>query len=125
VARPQDISVETIRASLEKVRLFASDAVLSAFNEAAHDDDLWERASRDPRQFLLDRNIDVPEELAFAFGDEPIDPPSPDFPLIFGRWEITGWRTVWICGHADLDDRPGPRTCEQITLPIFARRRPL
>jgi len=123
MARPQNISVETIWESLEKVRMFASDVVLAALNEAAHDDDLWERASRDPRQFLLDRNIEVPEDLALAFGDKPIDPPSPDFPLIFGSWEITGWRTVWIWGHADLDDIPGPRTCEQITLPVFARHR--
>ncbi len=111
------------RLSVEEGRIFPSDDVLAAFHEAAHDDALWERASRDPRRFFSERDIDIPEDVVVGFQDTPVlpdpmtDPPAPD-------WEklgVIGWCTFWYCTHDGDLDGPGPKSCERISIAIFAR----
>lgn len=107
----------------EELRSFETDAVLSAWQEAVLDLDLWERAKSDPRAFFQARGIDVSRGFEIVFEDRPV-PPGPDNPpeIDWKRWGIVGWRCIRYCSAASDDIQPHIMRCEDICLPLFARR---
>lgn len=94
-----------IRRSLEEVSRFATEEMLAAFQDAALDDERWEAAKSDPRKFLLDKGLPVPETIDSVFEDQapsegaaPVrrclkicrrePPPDPGVPPIVWCYEI-------------------------------------
>src|SRR5215218_3151508 len=66
-----------------------------AFNEAMHEPELWEEASREPGEFLRSRGIDLPKGLEITFLDDPFrGRPVPDFEFFTIR--LFNCRKYWV-----------------------------
>jgi hypothetical protein len=59
-------SAEAVRKGGEELVGFLNDKVLRAVQEAADNDEAWNRATREPREFLGEQGIAVPEDIQFV-----------------------------------------------------------
>jgi hypothetical protein len=64
------LSAEGVRAALDEIREFLNESVIGALAEAAHDQDLSSRVVAVPRDFLLRRELPVPQRLEVSIRNE-------------------------------------------------------
>lgn len=95
-----DLSPE-LAEQLQRADEFAEDAnLMRAFQAAAGDGELWERAERDSQSVLEEFGVEVPKGLDVHFLPDPLAYPGPDYEFFTIR--LTRCRTVWV------RKQPGP-----------------
>jgi hypothetical protein len=65
--------IQAIRNGLDRTSEFLTDEVLLAIHSAADDPETWQRALRNPRQFLTSNGIEVPDGIIIAFLELPAE----------------------------------------------------
>jgi hypothetical protein len=105
MAEIPELSPESVRQALAELGEFlASDSVIAAIGEAGGEDDVWNRISLLPRDYLARRDVKVPERLEVVFE---------------GKWP--GRKCFRICRSIDPipppPDPTGLMICVELCLP--------
>lgn len=88
---------------LAQAKLLSNDAAMTAFKEAAFNDDLWREAEADPRSYFGSVGIDIPDILEMILqSHESLKPWPPTIPEL----QMVTLRCWWVWGKVDNDEEP-------------------